>query len=70
MDCDVEQNAMNFEPYAFKNLPHFPNFRLGPVDGSPCATLGIDNHPLAGWRYDRTGGLAHCTLVVENFSFL
>ncbi len=55
--CEVEQNAMNFEPYAFKNLPHFPNFRLGPVNGSPCDTLGIDNHPLAGWRYERTGGL-------------
>jgi hypothetical protein len=57
VDCDVEQNAMNFEPYAFTNLPHFPNFRLGPVDGSPCDTLGLDNHPLAGWRYERTGGL-------------
>jgi hypothetical protein len=55
--CELEQNAMNFEPYAFTNLPHFPNFRLGPVDGSPCDTLGIDNQPLAGWRYDRTGGL-------------
>ncbi|MCK6694251.1 MAG: PKD domain-containing protein, partial [Thermoanaerobaculia bacterium] len=30
---------------------------LGPIDGSPCDTLGIDNHPLAGWRYDKTGGL-------------
>jgi hypothetical protein len=55
--CELEQNAMNFEPYAFKNLPHFPNFRLGPVDGSPCDTLGLDNHPLAGWRYDAAGGL-------------
>ena len=43
--------------FSYDNLPHFPNFRLGPVDGSPCDTLGIDNHPLAGWRYDRTGGL-------------
>jgi hypothetical protein len=43
--------------FPFQNLPHFPNFRLGPVDGSPCDTLGLDNHPLAGWRYERTGGL-------------
>lgn len=55
--CEVQQNALNFEPYAFKGLPHFPNFRLGPIDGSPCDTLGLDNRPLAGWRYDRTGGL-------------
>ena len=55
--CEVEQSILQFNPFAFGNLPHFPNFRLGPVDGSPCDTLGIDNHPLAGWRYDRTGGL-------------
>ncbi|MCC6410104.1 MAG: PKD domain-containing protein [Saprospiraceae bacterium] len=41
----------------FSSLPHFPNFRLGPIDGSACDTLGINNLPLAGWRYDRTGGL-------------
>jgi PKD domain len=35
--------------------PHFPNYRLGPIDGSSCDTLGFDNHPLAGWRYDTIG---------------
>ncbi|MBV6438997.1 MAG: hypothetical protein EPGJADBJ_00627 [Saprospiraceae bacterium] len=54
--CDFEQNYYQLE-YPFADLPNFPNFRLGPVDGSPCDTLGLDNHPLAGWRYDRTGGL-------------
>jgi hypothetical protein len=39
-----------------QNMPHFPNYRLGPVDGSACDTLGIDNHPLSNWRYDRAGG--------------
>lgn len=54
--CAFEQNYYQLE-YPFNGLPHFPNFRLGPIDGSPCDTLGIDNHPLAGWRYDKTGGL-------------
>lgn len=54
--CELQQNYYQLEfPYA--NLSHFPNFRLGPIDGSPCDTLGLDNHPLAGWRYDKTGGL-------------
>ncbi|MBK6997458.1 MAG: PKD domain-containing protein [Lewinellaceae bacterium] len=53
--CEVQQHYYSFD-YPYVNLPHFPNFRLGPVDGSPCDTLGLDNHPLAGWRYDRTGG--------------
>jgi hypothetical protein len=25
---------------------------LGPLDGSPCDTLGLDNHPVARWRYE------------------
>ncbi len=54
--CEVQQCYYTLE-YPYGNLPHFPNFRLGPVDGSPCDTLGLDNHPLAGWRYDKTGGL-------------
>lgn len=33
--------------------PHFPNYRLGPVDGSVCDSLGIDNIPWAWWRYDQ-----------------
>jgi hypothetical protein len=54
--CEVQQSYYEFE-YPYINLPHFPNYRLGPLDGSPCDTLGLDNHPLAGWRYDKTGGL-------------
>lgn len=55
-DSKFEHQYYQFD-FAYKGLPHFPNFRLGPIDGSPCDTLGIDNHPLAGWRYDKTGGL-------------
>lgn len=56
MACEFEQNYYQLE-FPYGNMPQFPNFRLGPIDGSPCDTLGLDNHPLAGWRYDRTGGL-------------
>jgi hypothetical protein len=55
--CDFRHHQYIFD-FAYDNLPHFPNFRLGPIDGSPCDTLGLDNHPLAGWRYDRTEGLS------------
>ncbi len=33
-------------------FPHFPNFRLGPIDGSACDTLGINNEPKAWFRYN------------------
>jgi hypothetical protein len=54
--ADFVQYYYKFD-FSYDNLPHFPNFRLGPVDGSACDTLGLDNHPLAGWRYDKTGDL-------------
>jgi PKD repeat protein len=53
----VEQHGIRLPTYNASSIPVFPNFRLGPVDGSACDTLGINNLPLAGWRYDRTGGL-------------
>lgn len=33
-----------------KTTPNYPNYRLGPLDGSPCDTLGLDNFPLAEFR--------------------
>jgi hypothetical protein len=51
----VEQGVIQFE-FPVANLPNYPNFRLGPLDGSSCDTLGLDNLPLANWRYDRAGG--------------
>jgi len=51
--CDVKQHFIDF-PNPYGNPPNHPNFRLGPLDGSPCDTLGIDNHPLADFRPDPT----------------
>ncbi|MCW5921129.1 MAG: PKD domain-containing protein [Saprospiraceae bacterium] len=57
--CDFRQHDIEF-PYPYGNTPIFPNFRLGPLDGSPCDTLGLDNHPLADFRPEPTdtSGLA------------
>ena len=51
MDCNVQQHFIEF-PNPYGNPPNHPNYRLGPLDGSPCDTLGIDNHPLADFRPD------------------
>ena len=32
--------------------PYYPNYRLGPIDGSFCDTLGLDNHPQANFRWE------------------
>jgi hypothetical protein len=33
-------------------FPNNANYRIGPIDGSPCDTLGIDNLPRAWFRYN------------------
>ena len=57
--CDMQQHVFDF-PYYYRSPPNFPNYRLGPLDGSPCDTLGLDNLPLANFRPDPsdTSGLA------------
>ncbi len=49
----VEQHGITLPTYNAFSLPNFPNYRLGPLDGSPCDTLGLDNHPIAKFRYDQ-----------------
>jgi PKD domain len=49
--CDVQQHSIVLPTYN-ASMPNFPHFRLGPIDGSPADTLGIDNIPVAGWRHD------------------
>ncbi len=39
--CDVRQHYIPL-PQEPSTIPVYPNYRLGPIDGSPCDTLGID----------------------------
>jgi hypothetical protein len=49
--CNFEQNGIRLLCNNGSSLPTFANYRLGPVDGSNCDTLGIDNDPVSWWRY-------------------
>ena len=49
--CNVRQHSVKFPASSFRTIPNVPHYRLGPLDGSPCDTLGLDNHPLAGFRH-------------------
>lgn len=51
LDCTMNQHSLVFSAKIPTFLPHFPNYRLGPLDGSDCDTLGVDNHPIAKYRY-------------------
>lgn len=49
--CDVEQHGLRLPSRNFVSIPNNPYYRLGPLDGSACDTLGIDNVPVAQYRY-------------------
>ncbi|MCC6727030.1 MAG: T9SS type A sorting domain-containing protein [Saprospiraceae bacterium] len=37
--CDFQQHGLITPTYIVFGLPHFPNYRLGPLAGSPCDSL-------------------------------
>ncbi|MEI6408025.1 MAG: PKD domain-containing protein [Bacteroidota bacterium] len=51
--CQYEQHGIHLPTYNSFSIPISPNYRLGPLDGSSCDTLGIDNRPVAWFRYQR-----------------
>ena len=53
MACQYEQRAVKLPARNSNSVPNFPYFRLGPLDGSSCDTLGLDNHPRAWYRYEQ-----------------
>jgi hypothetical protein len=57
--CKVIQPGVHLPYYNYATSANFPNFRLGPVDGSSCDTLGLDNHPVAGFRHQHLSRLVY-----------
>ena len=51
-ECRFNQHSINLTVPNGRSAPNLPNYRLGPLDGSPCDTLGIDNLPVARWRFE------------------
>jgi len=49
--CNFEKNAFSFSHFLGRSIPNHPFYGLGPLDGSPCDTLGIDHHPQAAFRH-------------------
>lgn len=49
--CDFRHQGLKLPTVNQASIPNFPNYRLGPLDGSPCDTLGLDNRPVAWYRH-------------------
>jgi PKD repeat protein len=50
--CEVRQHVIALPARSSWYVPNFANYRLGPLDGSSCDTLGIDNPPIAHFQYN------------------
>ena len=49
--CNFVQHSMELPAYIFNSAINLPYYRLGPLDYSPCDSLGINNKPIADFRY-------------------
>jgi len=66
--CQFVQNAILTPTLIQYEMPNFPNYRLGPLDGSACDTLGLDNHPLARWRWEQEDTLQPLSITFTDLS--
>lgn len=66
-DPQISQHSVKIPTVYFRGLPNNPYWRLGPVDGSVCDSLGIDNIPAAKYRVADT--LDDLTLQFKDLSY-
>jgi PKD repeat protein len=67
--CRLRQRALELESYTFRASAYYPNYRLGPIDGSGCDTLGINNVPMAMYHYDIEDTLAPRAITFTDASY-
>ena len=53
LECRLETKAFQIPTFVYGTTPTVHTYRLGPLDGSDCDTLGIDNYPQAWFRYEQ-----------------
>ncbi len=51
--CMFTLNAIDFPSFIFGTIPTLNTYRLGPLDGSSCDTLNIDNLPISRYWYEQ-----------------
>ncbi len=67
--CAVEQRTVQLPNKAATGNSYYPHYRLGPIDGSPCDTLGIDNRPVALFRHEIEDTLAPLQVTFTDLSY-
>ena len=69
-ESDFENFAIITPTPIFPATPNILNPRLGPVDGSSCDTLGIDNNPVSQFRYYQDDSLDYKEIGFVDLSYM
>lgn len=67
--CKLLQHAINLTVPQGRSAPNIPNYRLGPIDGSPCDTLGINDLATSRWRWEVNDSIDPLTIRFTDLSF-
>lgn len=67
--CRFNQRAIVLPSSTFGAEGYYPNYRLGPIDGSACDTLGINNIPMAMFHQDIEDTLSTLAITFTDASY-
>jgi hypothetical protein len=67
--CNVEQHALTLPARQSYIINNFANYNLGPIDGSPCDTLEINNVPIARFYWNVVDTLSPLQVAFTDYSF-
>ncbi len=67
--CNVEQHALTLPARQSYIITNFANYNLGPIDGSTCDTLGIDNLPVARFQWNVEDTLSPQQIAFTDYSY-
>lgn len=58
MECAFQEHNIKYPQNEsnYFGLPNYPNYRLGPLDGSECDSLEINNVPVAKFKFELVAG--------------
>ena len=66
--CNFQQRAIRLESFHIGTVPNFNTVRLGPLDGSSCDTLDLDNNPVAKFWYEQDS-VSHKEIQFRDVSY-
>ena len=52
-ECEFQHNVVKKPTFTRNEPPNTNTWRLGPLDGSSCDTLGLDNNPVSRFWYEQ-----------------